>query len=57
MAEFTASSNLEKLSESESPHGNGELVLDIDDEATIRRTIRKDRTLVPFVPAQDGFQR
>jgi two-component system, cell cycle sensor histidine kinase and response regulator CckA len=40
-AELSASRDLEKLPESESPHGNGELVLVIDDEATIRRIIRK----------------
>jgi two-component system, cell cycle sensor histidine kinase and response regulator CckA len=40
-ADFSASSNLEKLPESESAGGNGELVLVIDDEATIRRIIRK----------------
>ena len=40
-AEFSASRDLEKLPESESPRGNGELVLVIDDEAAIRRIIRK----------------
>jgi two-component system, cell cycle sensor histidine kinase and response regulator CckA len=40
-AECTVSSNPEKLPESKSPRGNGELVLVIDDEATIRRIIRK----------------
>ena len=40
-ADFSAGSNLEKLPQSESPRGNGELVLVIDDEATIRRIVRK----------------
>jgi CheY-like chemotaxis protein len=40
-ADFCAGSNLEKMPQSESPRGNGELVLVIDDEATIRPIIQK----------------
>ena len=40
-ADFSASSNLEKLPKKEMPRGNGEMVLVIDDEAAIRQVIRQ----------------
>jgi PAS domain S-box-containing protein len=40
-ADFSAIGNPEKLTKNESPRGKGEIVLVIDDEATIRRVIRK----------------
>jgi PAS domain S-box-containing protein len=55
-ADFSAVDNLEKLPKKESPRGNGEMVLVIDDEATIRRIIRQ--TLKTFgyrvVTASEG---
>jgi two-component system cell cycle sensor histidine kinase/response regulator CckA len=55
-ADFSAISNPEKLPKNKSPRGNGEMVLVIDDEATIRRVIRQ--TLKSFgyrvVTASDG---
>jgi PAS domain S-box-containing protein len=55
-ADFSAITNREKLPKNETPRGNGEMVLVIDDEPSIRRIIR--RTLKTFgyrvVTANDG---
>jgi PAS domain S-box-containing protein len=55
-ADFSAISSPEKLPKNESPRGNGEMVLVIDDEPAIRRIIRQ--TLKRFgyrvVTANDG---
>ena len=55
-ADFSATSNPEKLPRNESPRGKGEMVLVIDDESAIRRIVRQ--TLKSFnyrvVTANDG---